>query len=49
MFDGTNYKRWRAKMIMLLMAMNIYHVPQEKPEQFNPKEDKAFKAVDNLF
>ena len=25
-FYGTNYKRWRAKMILWLTAMNVYHV-----------------------
>jgi len=29
------------------MAMNIYHIPQKKPEQFNTKEDKAFKVINN--
>ena len=25
-FDGTNYKTWRAKMVLWLTAMNCYHV-----------------------
>jgi hypothetical protein len=24
-FDGTNYKRWRAKMVLWLTAMNCCH------------------------
>jgi len=24
-FDGTNYKRWRAKMVLWLTAINCYH------------------------
>jgi hypothetical protein len=27
-FDGTNYKRWRAKMVLWLTAMNCYHAAQ---------------------
>jgi hypothetical protein len=25
-FDGTNYMRWRAKIVLWLTAMNCYHV-----------------------
>ena len=25
-FDGTNYKIWRAKMVLWLTVMNCYHV-----------------------
>jgi len=31
-FDGTKYKRWRAKMVLWLTAMNCYHVAQGKPK-----------------
>ena len=48
-FDGTNYKRWHAKMVLWLTPMNCYHVAQGKPEQFTPKEEQKFLAADNLF
>jgi hypothetical protein len=36
-FDGSNYKQWHAKMVLWLMAMNIFHVTQGKPKQFTPE------------
>ena len=27
-FDGTNYKRWRTKIVLWLTAMNYYHATQ---------------------
>jgi hypothetical protein len=48
-FNRTNYKRWRAKMVLWLTAMNYYHAAQGKSEQFIPKEEQKFKVVDNLF
>jgi hypothetical protein len=48
-FDGTNYKRWRAKMVLWLTTMNCYHASQGKPEQFTPKEEQKFMVADNLF
>ncbi|WVZ61407.1 hypothetical protein U9M48_011286, partial [Paspalum notatum var. saurae] len=58
-FDGSNYKRWRAKMVLWLTAMNIMHVAQGKPESSKTlpegqafeatPEGKAFEGADNLF
>ena len=50
-FDGANYKRWRAKMVLWLTAINVYHVTQGKPEDLSSEtpEGKAFEAADNLF
>ena len=48
-FDGTNYKRWRAKMVLWLTAMNCYHAAQGKPEQYTPEEEQKFMVADNLF
>jgi hypothetical protein len=48
-FDGTNYKRWRAKMVLWLTAMNYYHAAQGKPEQFTPEEEQKFMVANNLF
>ena len=33
-FDGTNYKRWHAKMVLWLTAINCYYITQGKPEKF---------------
>jgi hypothetical protein len=48
-FDETNYKIWRAKMVLWLTAMNCYHITQGKPEQFTPMEEQKFLVADNLF
>ena len=48
-FDGTNYKRWHAKMVLWLTAMNCYHVAQGKPEQLACEDEQKFAAADNLF
>ena len=48
-FDGTYYKRWCAKMVLWLTAMNCYHAAQGKPKQFTPEEEQKFVAADNLF
>src|SRR5438105_6214275 len=49
-FYGANYKRWRAKMILWLTAMNVYHVALGKPVgPLTSNEDSAFEAADNLF
>jgi hypothetical protein len=49
-FNGTNYKRWHDRMILWLMAMNVYHIAQEKPGPFEtPEAEQTFMAIDNLF
>jgi hypothetical protein len=48
-FDGDNYKRWRAKMVLWLTAMNVFHVTKGKPEKYTPEEEATFEAADNLF
>src|SRR5436190_20283740 len=49
-FYGAIYKRWRAKMILWLTAMNVYHVALGKPVgPLTSNEDSAFEAADNLF
>ena len=48
-FDGSNYKRWRVRMILWLTTMSCYHATEEKPEQFTPEEKQKFLAADNLF
>jgi len=49
LFDGSNYKRWRARIILWLTAMSCYHAAKRKPEQFTPDEEQTFMAADNLF
>jgi len=48
-FDGSNYKWWRARMILWLTAMSCYHAAKGKPKQFTPKEEQKFLAANNLF
>ncbi|GAV79210.1 hypothetical protein CFOL_v3_22675, partial [Cephalotus follicularis] len=46
-FDGTNYTRWRDKMVFLLTALKIYYVldpalaPVSKPKDDDTEEIKA--------
>jgi len=47
LFDGSNYKRWRARMILWLTAMSCYHATKGKPEQFTPEEEQTFMGADN--
>ena len=44
-FDGSNYKRWRARMILWLTAMSCYYAAEGKPEQFTPEEQKFLAAT----
>ena len=48
-FDGSNYKWWRARMILWLAAMSCYPAAERKPEQFTPEEEQKFMAANNLF
>ena len=48
-FDGSNYKRWRERLILWLTAMRLMHVTKGKPDQFTPEEGSAFDAFDNFF
>jgi hypothetical protein len=48
-FNGTFYRRWHARMILWLSAMNCYHTAQGKPEQFTLEEESSFETADDLF
>jgi len=48
-FDGTNYKRWRAKMVLWLTPMNCYHIAQGKPKQLATEDEQKFADADNMF
>ena len=48
-FDGLNYKWWRARMILWLIAMSCYHDTDGKLEQVTLEEERKFLAADNLF
>jgi hypothetical protein len=43
-FDGSNYKCWRERLILWMTAMDLMHVTKGKPEQFTPEEGSAFDA-----
>ena len=40
-FDGTNYKTWRAKMVLWLTPMNCYHVAQGSPNNLLLRMSKS--------
>jgi hypothetical protein len=49
-FNRTNFKRWHDRMILWLIAMNVFHVAQEKPETFEtPEVEQTFMVANNLF
>jgi hypothetical protein len=48
-FYGSNFNRWRERVMLWLTAMNIMHVTKGKPEQLTSEEGSAFEAADNLF
>lgn len=45
-FDGSNYKRWRAKTSLWLTTMNIYHVAGDRHEGMpsNSFEEKSLRS-----
>ena len=48
-FDGSNYKRWRERLILWLTISRVIHVKEGKPEQFTLEEGSAFNEADTLF
>jgi hypothetical protein len=42
-FYGTNFKRWRNKKILQLIAMHVIHVRLGKPDQFSPEAKPSLK------
>ena len=49
-FDGSNFKRWRARAILWFTAMECFHVAQGKPaEPLSDEDERKFNAADNLF
>ena len=49
-FEGVNYKRWRARAVLLLTTMNCFHASKGKPEgELTDEQEKAFQATDTLF
>ncbi|XP_066159814.1 uncharacterized protein [Oryza sativa Japonica Group] len=50
-FDGSNYKRWKARALLWLMTMQCFFVSRGKLSEppLNPEEEAKFKAADCLF
>jgi hypothetical protein len=49
-FQGTHYKRWRAKCLLLLTTMHCYFVAE--PRSTGPhtqEEERAWKHADTMF
>nr|AAP54028.1 retrotransposon protein, putative, Ty1-copia subclass [Oryza sativa Japonica Group] len=50
-FDGSNYKRWKARALLWLTAMQCFYVSRGKRSEppLSPEEDAKFEASDCLF
>ena len=50
-FDGSNYKRWKARALWCLTAMQCFFVSWGKPSEppLSPEEEAKFESVDCLF
>jgi hypothetical protein len=49
-FNSTNFKRWRDRMVLWLTAMNVFHIAWEKPETSEtPEVEQTSMAANNLF
>jgi hypothetical protein len=48
-FEGVNYKRWRARTVIWLTTMRCFDASKGKPHrELTPIEEKAFEEADNL-
>nr|AAX96287.1 retrotransposon protein, putative, Ty1-copia sub-class [Oryza sativa Japonica Group]AAX96336.1 retrotransposon protein, putative, Ty1-copia sub-class [Oryza sativa Japonica Group]ABA92593.1 retrotransposon protein, putative, Ty1-copia subclass [Oryza sativa Japonica Group] len=50
-FDGSNYKRWKARALLWLTAMQCFYVSRGKQSEppLSPEEEAKFEASDCLF
>nr|ABF94958.1 retrotransposon protein, putative, Ty1-copia subclass [Oryza sativa Japonica Group] len=50
-FDGSNYKRWKARALLWLTAMQCFYVSRGKRSEppLSPEEEAKFEASDYLF
>ena len=50
-FDGSNYKRWKARALLWLIAMQCFYVSRGKRSEppLSPEEEVKFEASDCLF
>ena len=50
-FDGSNYKRWKARALLWLTVMHCFFVSRGKPSEppLSPEEEAKFEASDCLF
>nr|ABA97585.1 retrotransposon protein, putative, Ty1-copia subclass [Oryza sativa Japonica Group] len=50
-FDGSSYKRWKARALLWLMVMHCFFVSRDKPSEplLSPDEEAKFEATDCLF
>ncbi|XP_066168792.1 uncharacterized protein [Oryza sativa Japonica Group] len=50
-FDGSNYKRWKARALLWLTAMQCFFVSRGKTSEppLSPEEEAKFEAADCLF
>lgn len=48
-FEGANYKRWRARVVLWLAIMSCFHASRGKHEEMlTPQPEEAFEAADNV-
>ncbi|KAK1618488.1 hypothetical protein QYE76_024005 [Lolium multiflorum] len=50
LFEGTHYKRWRARAVLWFENMNCYDATLGKPEgELTPAQEQVFQKTDRLF
>jgi hypothetical protein len=49
-FTGTNFKRWQMRVTLCLTAMNVFWVPEGKPErELSPEKEKEYSEANTIF
>lgn len=49
-FEGVNYKRWRARAVLWFQTMSCYNAIYGAPEgELNPAQEEAFQKLDTTF
>ena len=49
-FDGSNYKRWRVRVVLWFKNLNCYSATLGKPEgELTPAQEESFEKVNAMF
>jgi hypothetical protein len=49
-FPGANFKRWQMRVTLWLTTMNVFWVPEGKPEgELSPEKEKEYSEANTIF